>query len=172
MTRLHRTLLAASLLGATLLAGAQAQAQVKPTHHHAGTACKPNNGDLAKINYTDNQGVTNVSTTASAKVYCPVDHTLDPNGLLRPFKLRVMVIDRSSEAVSCTLKHVASDGADVQTIGPLSSQSNSSTAQALTFTIPPPDGNPRGYLNLICTLPRAGSSSTRSHVVSYKLIMD
>ena len=169
MVRLFPTLLTVSFVGATLLIGAHAQAQ--PRHHHTGTACKPNNGDLAKINYTDNQGVTNVSTSASAKVYCPVDHTLDPNGLLRPGTLRLMVIDRSSEAVSCTLKHVASDGTDVQTIGPINSTGNSSTAQALTFTIPPPGANPRGYLNLICTLPRAGSSTTRSHVVSYKLIM-
>jgi hypothetical protein len=167
--RFSPTLLAASLLGPTLLAGAPAQAQ--PMHHHPGTACKPNNGDVAKINYTDNQGVMNVSTSSSAKVYCPVDHTLDPNGILRPASLRVMVIDRSGEAVSCTLKNVTADGTDVQTIGPLNSNGNTSTPQALTFTIPPPGVSPRGYLNLICTLPRAGSSTTRSHVVSYKLIM-
>jgi hypothetical protein len=169
MARALPTLMAASLLAAALLAGANAQAD--PQHHHAGTACKPNNGDLAKINYTDNQGVMNVSTSSSAKVYCPVDHTLDPNGLLRPSSLRVMVIDRSSQAVSCTLKNTASDGTSVQTVGPLSSSSNSSTPQALIFNIPA-SSTPRGYLNLICTLPPAGGSTTRSHVVSYKLIMD
>jgi hypothetical protein len=114
----------------------------------------------------------NTSTSASATVFCPIDSALDPNGVKISRSVRVMVIDRSTtESVTCTVKHFASDGTVVQTIGPLSTSASGSNAnaQALTFTITN-DGMFRGYLNLDCKLPRSTSSSTRSHVVSYKLV--
>jgi hypothetical protein len=170
MSFFSRILCAGALAGVAVLAAGRAQA--KPDYHRAGTVCRPNNGDLAKITYTDNQGVVNTSTSSSATVYCPVDSFLDPHGVIISRSVRVMVIDRSgSEAVSCTLKHFASDGTVVQTIGPLatSTTGKSSTAQALTFTITN-DGQFRGYLNLFCTLPKGVDASSRSHVVSYKLV--
>lgn len=162
-----------SILRGALVAGAlflTAPVQALPDFHHAGTVCKPNNGDLGKINYTDNQGVVNVSTGSSATVYCPIDHTLDANGVKIPRTVRVLVIDRNSSAsVSCTVKHFTSDGSFVEQIGPLSSTGSSSTPQALVFNIPSVQSVQRGYLNLYCTLPLGSSSTTRSHVVSYKL---
>ena len=142
-----------------------------PDFHTPGTACKANNVDLAKINYTDNTGVVNVNTSSSATVFCPVDYSFDAGGVIVPRQVRVVVIDRhSSQAVTCALSHFTSDGDFVEAIASKSSTGNSSTPQVLTFTISSSQSVQRGYLNVDCKLPPGPTSSTRSHVVSYKLI--
>ena len=140
-------------------------------HVHAGLNCVARPGDSAKLAYNFAEGVRNISTSASATVFCPVDTVPVKQGANyfgSPQAVRVFVIDRSSAAnISCTLKAIVeNNGFDASNTYPVKSSVGSLPAvQLLQWT--QADG-PIAIANytfrVSCTLPRATDASHQSAV--------
>jgi hypothetical protein len=153
-------------------AGARA-ASVTSTdlHVHAGFACVPKPGDSAKLAYNFAEGVRNISTSASATVFCPVDTVPVKQGadyVGGPQAVRVFVIDRSSAAnISCTLKAIIeNNGFATSNTYPVKSSTGSfPSVQMLQWTqADGPIAISNYTFRVSCTLPRALSASQQSAV--------
>jgi hypothetical protein len=171
MSRTLRNMLGGLTVVAVVVVG-QVAAQAARHIHIPGTSCRPRKADVSKIQL-GNQSAVNESSS-SATVACPVTYQdnpagSDPNGFI------ARVIDRSSGSdITCTLFVFAE--LSVPTGGQLfqsarSSSGSSGSLQTLSFTVPNPDLAMQMF-TMTCTLPGAGSSSTRSEVFDYTLTQE
>jgi hypothetical protein len=136
------------------------------------TVCQPTKTDGGKVGYTG-IALFNESTSASAKVHCPLPYESNALAGDNPIpipSIEVVYLDRSPSAarVSCTLQVVDFDGNPVFT-QTLTSPGRSSTRQGLEFFGLHKSMFAFAEVSITCTLPASTSSSTRSGLRAIRL---
>lgn len=138
----------------------------------AGTTCQPIKADAGKVNYTGIAAL-NESTSASAKVVCPVPYEYGTftSATFAP-TIEVKVIDPNTAAgaarVSCTAAMIAANNKELfsstRTVA-----SPSANYQSLSFY--PPLELFQGDINIVvtCTLPKGPAAATRAGVRGVRL---
>jgi hypothetical protein len=146
---------AALALGLSLAAAASAQAEMISSQ--PGTVCTPINADRSKVTYSATLGVYNNSTSASAKVHCPVlyntrDFDINSGIFFTSAGIFVTSVDPNpatgaANDLSCQAFGLNPSG----TIGFTTSTVTSANGGDLNVTYA--DGSTGLAFNMVCTLP-------------------
>jgi hypothetical protein len=161
--------LAALTLATLALAAPSARAEYAWTS--PATECLPLKGEAGKVNYTSN-GVFNESTTASAKVTCPIPYEFHTfNTVPYTPTWSVAYVDpntASTTRLSCTFIVADSRGREVYTTTKTAPLATTET-QTFAFSVAASYFNGPNSFGVTCTLPKGPTAATRAGLRTIRL---
>lgn len=169
LTRLTSRSLAALTFAVLGLATTAAHAEYAWTS--PATECQPLKADTGKINYTSN-GVFNESTSASAKVTCPIPYEFHTfNTVPYTPTWSVAYVDPNTDSttrLTCTFIVADQRGREVYTTTKTAPLASTET-QTFAFTVAASYFNGPNTMGVTCTLPKGPTAATRAGLRTIRL---